>query len=135
MTPLDVAINTAFAASAPVVAAFPGGLWPEVADPGAAMPYMVYTILSGKNQTVYGNKKYAKVYIKFQGIGAGKAVVGGLMNTFTGVFDDTVLTLSTGANFDCVRQQDPLPSLWAQRTGSATDIWSWSVEYLYQTRT
>jgi len=136
LTPLDTAINTAFTGNATLTTAFPGGLWPDLADAEAAMPYLVYTVLSGRlNQIVYGNKKHAKVYIRFQAIGPGKDATAVLADTFTGIFDDTVLTLSNGQNYACDRQQDPIPSLWQQRTGGAKDIWAYTVEYLYQTRT
>ena len=131
MTTIQTAIRAAFTASAPLTAAFPGGLWLGEAPEGTAMPYVVQTTVAAPLTSGYGGRRYADgVVIDFAAYGDDHDAVGAAMDTLTGVFDDALLPLATGTMFDTRRTAGPADQLMPP-DGNGQDVWQWRASYRF----
>lgn len=135
MLALDTAIVSAFTGSATLTAAFPGGIHGDRAPEGTtATPYLIYTVIGGPSDKMFGGAERSEVTVRFQAVGVGKNATGQAMNTFTGVFDDAILSLGTGQNCNCTRTTRPIPSLYGPVDGSGNELWMWRATYVYAIR-
>ena len=135
MIPLQTAIQAAFAASAPLAAAFPGGLWADQAPENTAMPYLVRTTVAAPLSSGYGGRRYADgVVVDFAAYGDDHDAVGAAMGVLTAVFDDAILPLSAGQMFDARRLSDPADRL-LPPDGSGQDVWRWMTSYRFAIQT
>ncbi len=138
MLPLLQAIHARFLSDSRTTSALPGGLWPELAAEGTAMPYVVYQIIAAPTTSVYGGAKLNQPRIRFVAYVAGSADVAlTAMKAFTDVFDDAVLLLlpvGSGVNFDARRDSDPQAVISPKRDAAGNDVWRAVTEYVYCTR-
>lgn len=128
------AINSKFTGTPSLVSAFPGGYCRDRAPEGTAMPYVVSSVIASPSQPVYGNAKHSQTHIRFSAVGIGHDAIAALIETFDGVFDEAILTLSAGTNYDSTRLTDPIPMLEPSVDASGQEIWRWSVEYRFSVK-
>jgi hypothetical protein len=134
MQSLDAAIVLAFTGNGTLTSAFPGGIHGDRAPETTVFPYLIYTVISAPSQQVYGGTDRADVIVRFAAVGEGKTVVGALMTTFKGVFDNTILSLGTGQNCNVVRSGRCIPMLFSPIDAGGNEVWSWTTEYRYSIR-
>jgi hypothetical protein len=130
MLPLLNAIYAKFTADAPLVAAFPGGLFRDRAPEETAMPYVVSRVVSSKLDYAYGGPHRTTTEIKFSAYGIGHDATGAAMQLLVSAFDDALLSLSSGTNDSVTRAGDPVPAI-HRHDAQGNDVWEWSVTYLY----
>jgi hypothetical protein len=130
MLPLLNAIYSKFTASAPLVAAFPGGLFRDRAPEETAMPYVVSHVVSSKLDYAYTGAYRTTTEVRFSAYGIGHDAVAAEMQLLVNVFDDALLSLSSGTNDTVTRMGDPTPTL-HRHDSQGNDIWEWSVVYSY----
>jgi hypothetical protein len=128
------AINTKFTTTTALTSAFPGGYSRERAPETTAMPYVVSTLIAAPSQAVYGTTRHSQPYIRFSAVGIGHDAILALIETFCGVFDDVILTLSSGQNYDSQRVTEPVSLLEPSTDSNNQEIWRWSVEYRFSVR-
>lgn len=116
LSPLLTALHTKFATTSSLTSAFPGGFHLEEAPEGTAMPYLVYTVIAGPTDQMYGGVTRDDVQIQFTGWGIDGAALLGAVETFYGVLDAFVPALGSGngAVSNCRRLNIPLPRLEAK---------------------
>ena len=131
MTPLLTAIKSAFAGNSTLTAAWTGGLFANRAPETAAMPYLVYFVQAATTTTSYGQKAQDTVVIRFVGTGVGLLATGQNMELLDAAFANTILSLSSGQNFNVMRMTPPTPSMLAGVDKDGNEIWNWSSAYTY----
>jgi hypothetical protein len=135
MLALTNAIYTKFTGTTALTNAFTGGMYPERAAEGTSMPYVVTTLVSAPTHVAYGNAhQLDDVIIRFVAVGIGHDATGALIETLMGVYDNTILTLSSGTMFDATRVGAPTRFLEPSVDGGGQEIWRWSVVYKYSVR-
>jgi hypothetical protein len=97
------------------------------------MPYLVTPVVGSGVEYSYNGVSRATVRVRFSGYGVGHDATGALMDTLTGVLDNTLLPLSSGTNDTVVRIDEPTPKL-HHRDGQGNDVWEWAVTYEYGVR-
>lgn len=129
------AIYLQFTGSPTLTAAFPGGVHRDLAPENTANPYVVSTMVAAPSQAMYGTNRRADVYVRFSAVGVGHDATLALIETFTGVFDDSVLSLTSGQNYDALRVSDPVGFMEPKVNTDGDEVWRWTVEYRYSVRT
>lgn len=126
------AIRSKLTGTSAITTAFPGGFYrdvaPEGTDPGANR-YLAYTVVSAPQTLKYGGTQHAEVLMQFSAYGNGHDATGTAIKAFTDVFDDLILTLSSGHNINTMRMTEPLPALDPEKDSQGRDVWGWSVSY------
>jgi hypothetical protein len=123
-------IYSHFTGNAPLVAAFPGGLFRDRAPEETTMPYVVSSVVSSKLDYAYGGPYRTHTEIRFSAYGIGHDAIATAMQLLVSAFDDVLLPLSSGTNDTVTRLGDPSPVL-HRHDSQGNDIWEWSVTYSY----
>ncbi len=135
MQALLAAIITKFTATGSLTAAFPGGLWAGLAPEGTVLPYAVYTTLTSPTQFAYGTgHALDQAHIRFSSVAIGSNTSLTNLETLQSVFDDFILTLSSGQNFDSRRLYAPSGFPEPTLSSDGQQIWRYSTEYQYHVR-
>lgn len=134
MLALTQAIYTKFTSTTALTTAFPGGMFPERAPEGATMPFAVTVLVSTPTQATYGNHQIDDVVYRFSAVGIGHDATGAILETLMGVYDNAILTLSSGTMFDATRIKGPFRFLEPNVDAAGQEIWRWSVDYKYSVR-
>ncbi len=122
MQPLLEAISAKFAGDTTLTAAFPGGLWGEVAPEGTALPYVVQTVAESSVTSFYGSTSRAEIQVKLCAYGIGRDTTLAKGEVLAAAFKDATLTLSSGQNVDVRQISDPQPQRQGRDASTADDL-------------
>lgn len=141
MSPLLAAIITKFGATAGITALVPNqtsgtiSCFEGEAIVGSVMPYFTFHVITSPTNPVFGgNYRYtATIQFVCMTVGSGASLAGATaMKAFTDAFDDVLLTLTTGKNFDSLRTSEPWPlpsSADVNRNETDARVSAWAVTY------
>jgi hypothetical protein len=120
--------------AATLSATFTGGYHRDRAPGGTTPPYIVATMIATPSQAVYGAIRRGEDHIRLSAIGIGHDATAANFETLTAAFDDAILILSSGTNYDSQRLSDPLGTLFSEVDGDGNELWQWSAEYRFSVR-
>lgn len=134
MTPLLDAIVSKFT-SASLNATITGGIHADIASPGTAMPYLVYTVITAPKDPSYGSENPYTATIQFTVFGTQNKTTGTLALAAATAYR-ALLSLSGATNTQAIQTLEPFPVKQPpeDRTGkdaSIVDVWGWVWEVDY----
>ena len=120
--------------AATLSATFTGGYHRDRAPGGTTPPYIVATMIATPSQAMYGATRRGEDHVRLAAIGIGHDATLTNFEALTAAFDDAILTLASGQNFDSQRLSDPIGTLFGQVDGDGNELWQWSAEYRFSVR-
>jgi hypothetical protein len=123
------AIYSKFTATSALTTAFPGGLYRDRAAEGTAMPFLVSNVVAAPATTRFGGVGFSEATIRFTSYAVGHDVSLAAIQTFVGVFDELILTISGNTQLNTTRKNDPIPRLETSVDGSGQEVWRCDVIY------
>ncbi len=91
-------------------------------------------MIAAPSNAVYGSTRRGEDHIRLSAIGIGHDATLTKFETLTAAFDDAILSLSSGQNFDSQRLGDPIGNLFGTVDGDGNELWQWSAEYRFSVR-